>query len=245
MFPPPICSPPACTQIIETSRYTITKDKDGDNAVDNKGKPYRERDGHAGHYVLTASTELKAPEAYRKDQNGTFRQISDTEIKTSDYIIAELSIKGNASPGIYVNPNMVCLVGQGDAITGQETDPNTAFGNANYQLPAGAQPLAAAPAPAPAPAMAGQAALLPQAAPVAAPVAQPLPNVALPATGIVPGATTYPTSPAPAAAPMPGQLVYAAPAQAQPAPAAAPMPGQTAAPQPAHDFVNNAVNRAV
>lgn len=193
------------------------KFKDGDTAVDNKGKPYRDRDGYAGHYVLAASTELKAPEAYRQDQNGTFRQISDTEIKTGYYIIAELTIKGNASPGIYVNPNMVCLVGQGDAIVGHESDPTTAFGNVNYQLPQGAQPLSAAPT-------VGQPAPLQQTAPVQAAV-QPQPNVVPSATGTVPGATMYPINPGPA--PMPGQTQ--------------PQPGQ---PQPAYDFIKNAGNNS-
>ena len=80
---------------------------------------------------------------------------------------------GNA--GIYMNPNWVRLIAEGDEITGS-VDPNTAFGGAPVptQLPPGARPVGSAPA-----------------VPTAA---------GLPGTGL-PGA---PATPAPGAAPAPG-----------------------------------------
>ena len=43
------------------------KYKDGDVDIDDKGKPYREREGYAGHVVLTVSTTGFCPDLYRYD----------------------------------------------------------------------------------------------------------------------------------------------------------------------------------
>lgn len=118
------------------------KYKDGDS-VDKKGKPYAEREGYAGHYVLTVSTEAFAPPIY-KFENGSYRQLQPEEIKTGDYVTLALSLKANAptnpthTPGIYINPVAVNHVGYGQEIISGGADPEELFGNQPVQLPPGA-----------------------------------------------------------------------------------------------------------
>lgn len=220
-----------------------------ENNVDNKGKLYGEREGYKGCYVLTCSTELKAPDCFRRDQNGTFMQIGENDIKTGDYVIAELIVKANESPGIYVNPNMICLVGVGQPILSYEADPNTAFANANFQLPQGAQPVQVG--------TVGQPNIPPQVggAPIAASPMQPsvVPSTQ-PSVGIASSPSNVPVAPT---APIPGQSPLpggggAAPQGAVTPQQNAPLPGggivqpatmsPTSQPQPAYDFVQQAVN---
>ena len=127
------------------------KFKDGDG-TDRQGQPYSIREGYAGHYVLTISTEAFMPPCY-KYENGTYRQIAENEIKTGDYVVVNLDIKANVptnrthTPGLYVNPNMIELVGYGTEIKGT-VDPNAVFGGQRHQLPPGASatPISSAPA---------------------------------------------------------------------------------------------------
>lgn len=167
---------------------------DGDG-IDNNGKPFADREGYAGCWVLKVSTEAFAPRVY-KFENNEYRQLEPHEIKTGDYVVANITVKvhNNNSGGLYINPNGFELVGYGTEIV-STANPNDMFGGQTYNLPAGASatPVSSAPA--------GVA--MPPAAPAAAPVA------ATPAPAAAPVATTPP-----AAAPMPGA----------PAPAALPPP---------------------
>lgn len=129
------------------------KFKDGDG-VDREGKPYSDREGHAGHYILTVSTEAFQPPCYKYEGN-SYRQLEEHEIKTGDYVVVNLDIKANVptnrthTPGLYINPNAIELVGYGTEIKGSGgIDPNAAFGGQKHQLPPGASatPIGGAPA---------------------------------------------------------------------------------------------------
>lgn len=119
------------------------KYKDGDT-VDKKGKPYSLREGHGGHYILTVSTESFAPQVFKRESNGTFRQIEAHEIKRGDYVRVQLNLKANSpsdstqTPGIFVNPKGIELVGYGTEITSGGVDPDEAFATPVAQLPQGA-----------------------------------------------------------------------------------------------------------
>lgn len=125
------------------------KFKDGDG-VDSKGQPFSNREGHAGHYVLTVSTEAFAPPIY-KLVNGVYQQLQPHQIKCGDYVALGLVIKYNGAtgtnmPGLYVNPQAIELVGYGaEIVSAGSVDPNAVFGGKQYQLPAGAtlQPMVA------------------------------------------------------------------------------------------------------
>ena len=200
-----------------TPRNFSFKYVDGDG-VDNKGQPYSTREGYAGCYVLTISTEAFAPPIYKRNAQGMFDQVPVEGIKTGDYVALGLTIKVNVptnpthTPGLYINPIAIELVGYGTEIHSVgAVDPNALFGGHQYQLPAGASTTP--------PVTAGAVAMPGMAAPMAAPA---------------------PMQQAPAAAPgmaAPGMMPGAAP-MAAPAPVPAAAPGMM--PPPAHDFVQNA-----
>jgi hypothetical protein len=116
--------------------------KDGDG-VDSKGQPYRNREGYAGCWILTISTEAFAPQIF-KFENNAYRQITENEIKTGDYVRAAITIKANAptnqthTPGLYVNPNGIEFVGYGAEIVTSGADPDDLFKGQQAQLPPGA-----------------------------------------------------------------------------------------------------------
>lgn len=180
------------------------KYKDGDRDVDDKGVPYSKREGYAGCYVLTISTELQAPAVYRLE-NGVYVQLAPDEIKTGDYVAVMVKFKvnvatGQNTPSLYVNPQAILRVGFGTEIVGQGApDPQAAFGGRQFALPPGASatPLT----PAGAPAMPGTMA---PAAPMAAPGAMPgmmPPGAPMAAPQAAPMAPPMPAPPAPMAGP--------------------------------------------
>lgn len=223
------------------------KYKDGDG-IDSNGRRYSDREGYAGHYVLTVTTEAFAPPIHKWNPGiNDYVKIGENEIKTGDYVRLNLNMKVNVptnpshTPGLYINPNGVELVGYGTEIASSGPSANEMFGGQPVaQLPAGASatPLSSAPAGAQMPT--GAPAGMPQAAPQTAPMAQPAPmgnppaaapaapaNMAPPATDFVANATGYqaPAAGMPQAAPAPMGNPTA------PAPAAAPSPMPGAAPQ--------------
>ena len=192
---------------------------DGDG-VDKQGKPYNTREGYAGCIVLTVSTEAFAPQVF-KNVNGAYYEVAENEIKTGDYVVLNLNLKLNIpqdrthTPGLYVNPNGIELVGQGVEIR-NSVNPEEMFGGQQYQLPPGATALGAAPP-------------MPQGGPVAGGYGQPQ-------------QAPY-GQPQQAPYGQPQQAPYGQPQQApygqpQQAPYGQPAPGQM--PPPAHDFVQNA-----
>lgn len=217
------------------------KIKDGDD-VDPKGQPYANREGYAGHYVLTISTEAFAPPIF-KFENGQYRQMNAEEIKTGDYVVVKLNLKANQpqnpahTPGIYVNPVGIEHVGYGQEIVGQGQDPEEMFGRQTYQLPPGASATPVAPATGVA-APYGTSQTAPGAAPMQPanpapmPAAQPAPAMPVPAaTPATPGAVPLPNAP----------VANPTPAATSPVPGN-PAPGQPL-PAPAHDFVHNATGQ--
>lgn len=195
------------------------KYKDGDG-VDASGKPYNTREGYAGHYVLTISTEAFSPQVF-KHENGAYRQLAPEEIKTGDFVAVNLTLVANKpkdiqnTPGLYVNPNGIVFVGYGAEIVSAGSNPDELFAGAQFALPAGASaaplmpaaPLPGAPAPLPQPQYAPQplpaAAPQPQYAP--APLPAPAPdfvhNAGAPAPLPQP---QYAPAPAGGVPPMPG-----------------------------------------
>ena len=117
------------------------KYNDGDG-VDSNGQPFNSREGYAGHYVLTISTEAFAPPVY-KLVNGAYVQLQPDQIKTGDYVVLALNIVVNVptnrthTPGLYINPVAIDHVGYGQEIH-NGPDAQQLFGGSQYQLPAGA-----------------------------------------------------------------------------------------------------------
>lgn len=184
---------------------------DGDDAtphIDAKsGKSWRycDKEGFPGHYVVKCSSGF-APKVYEEVPagSGTFMEVTDkSRLKAGYYVRVAGQTSSNdqpTKPGIYVNLNMIQIVGQGPEIT-RGVDAATAFGGAGpAALPPGATPLQ--------PAVAGgfthaPAAVVP---PIPAPQAAPVPAVpAYPSNPapVVPPHTTYMTPPPAPVAPPP------------------------------------------
>lgn len=129
------------------------KYKDGDGN-DRTGKPYNTREGYAGHYVLTVSSETGfPPPCWRYDmQSRQYVQLAENEIKTGDFVQVTIDAKLNVpqnkthTPGLYINPKGILFVAYGNEIMNQGGDPTELFGAAppQFQLPPGAsmQPMA-------------------------------------------------------------------------------------------------------
>lgn len=117
------------------------KYQDGDG-IDSKGVPFNQREGYAGCFVLTVSSELMAPPIY-KLVGGGYVQLQPNEIKCGDYVVVGLMLKvnvatGTNTPSVYINPLAVELVGIGSEIVSVgAADPMALFGGAARQLPPG------------------------------------------------------------------------------------------------------------
>lgn len=164
------------------------KYKDGDT-LDRLGKPYADREGYAGCYVLTISSELPNPPPIYQLVNGAYVQLPGDAIKCGDYVAVGINAQVNAptnashTPGLYINPTLVELVGQGTLIVSQQgPDPMAVLGGQQRQLPPGATPppMVAAPGmipgqlqPMPGATMQPQ---MPQMQPAMQPMAQPQPQ---------------------------------------------------------------------
>lgn len=187
---------------------------DGDSmapAVPARGipaKPFSDREGYGGCYVLAIKSRLDNPPPLFDWVNNQWQQVDPNnlrggnKLKTGDYVQVGLNIDGHAgqSPGLYLNPNGIQFVGFGTLIM-RGPDATAMFGASGpAALPPGAS---AAPVGAPAGAT-------PPAMPGASPAPAPMPG----------------NAPAPAAAPMPGNPAPAPTAGPSPAPG----PGSTASP---------------
>lgn len=174
------------------------KYKDGDTAIDKNGKPYRDREGYAGHLILSCTTQISIK--YFIFQGGNNVLVNEG-IKCGDYVNVQLNIKAHPAPnaGLYVNPSCVQLIQPGKEII------NTPSGDQIFGQDV--------------PAYAGQVEA-PTQAPMPGQVAAPMPGQA----PVLPPATTQP--PLPPAAPAPNYDVIPQNHQPAPAPAAPAMPGQ-------------------
>jgi len=170
---------------------------DGDG-VDSGGKPYADREGHAGHWIFRFTTSF-APKCYKDNGSGQMIEIPAEEVKSGYFVQLAGSVEDNRDvnkPGLFLNLNMVNLVAFGQEINGGP-DANEVFKGAPGALPAGASTTP----PAPANQFAGMAAPVPAPAPAApaAPAPVPAAPAAVPAA---PAAVAPPVAPAPAPAPV-------------------------------------------
>ena len=222
------------------------KYKDGDG-IDDKGQPFANREGYAGHLVFACTTSI--PIKFFRHENGQ-NIIVNEGIKCGDYVQVQLQIKahpaeGTAKAGLYLNPNAVLFLGYGTPIINAPSG-DQIFGTAAPTLPPGASATPIAPSnnllvpsaqPAYAPPVGGQPAYnpsMPQPS-VAAPAIQPyygvLPQAHQPQTppmgnGYAPAAPASPQYGQAAPVPTPG---YAQPAYpSSPAPAGMPQAPQYA-----------------
>lgn len=125
---------------------------DGDG-VDPKGKPYSDRAGYGGCFVLAISTRFEAPPVMIF-RDGAYYQTD--QIKCGDYVTANVEFVVNVpknvshTPSLYVNPKLTLLCYEGDEIkgSGPAADPTQVFGAAPVMpaAPAGARPVGAPPA---------------------------------------------------------------------------------------------------
>jgi hypothetical protein len=223
------------------------KYQDGDG-IDSNGQPFNKREGYAGCFILTITTEAFAPPIY-KFQNGAYVQLNADQIKTGDYVAVALNIKVNVptdrthTPGLYINPEAIDHVGYGQEIH-NGPDPMALFGGQQRQLPPGASatPIASNGGVA----MPGTGPTM-QPGPSTMPMQQPGQMPGQPQMQYQqPGPQTMPGAPQPGPQTMPGAPQ---PGYQQPAPGYTPphdprfTGGQQQPIQPAHDFVQNAGNQ--
>jgi hypothetical protein len=213
------------------------KYQDGDG-IDSNGQPFNKREGYAGCYVLTISSEAFAPPVYKWD-GGKYRQLEAHEIKTGDYVSLALKFQVNVpaqgsthTPSLYVNPVAVEHVGYGAEIQ-NGPDPMALFGGQQRQLPPGASATPVASNNGVSMPGTGQQMQQPgqmmQPQPGQMPVQQPQTTYQQPSPGYTP-----PHDPRFTGGQQPGQQ--------QPQQMYQPQPGQMPMQpvQPAHDFVHNA-----
>lgn len=123
---------------------------DGDT-VDRDGKPYNQREGYAGCFVLSITSELQAPPVY-KLENGAYKQLPADAVKCGDWVSVGVEFKVNVptdrthTPGIYVNPQAIEFIGYGTEIhSAAAVDPMAVFKGAAHHLPPGASATPLAP----------------------------------------------------------------------------------------------------
>ena len=93
------------------------KYKDGDG-IDHNGKKFSDREGHAGHIILTCTTQLSIK--FFEFIGGNNVMIN-TGIKNGDYVNVQINLKahpakGQGKAGLYVNPSAVQLIQAGAEI---------------------------------------------------------------------------------------------------------------------------------
>lgn len=140
---------------------------DGDGA-DEKGRPWSEREGFAGHWVVRYGTTFPPKVMEWDPAIGGWKETEKGKIKLGDYIKVSGSTQTNKSaqsPGMHVNPELVAFVREGERIVlGVTAD--AAFGPG---------PGGAAPAPGPTPPPPTPAAPVPPGGPIMLPAANGVP----------------------------------------------------------------------
>jgi len=115
------------------------KFKDGDTDIDDKGVPYSQREGYAGHMVFACTNSI--PIKYFKYEN-TQNILINQGIKCGDYVNVQITVKahgpiGTGKPGLYLNPNAVQFLGFGAEIVNMPSG-DQLFGTQAPPLPPGA-----------------------------------------------------------------------------------------------------------
>lgn len=117
------------------------KVKDGDG-FDGNGKSNAEKDGWAGHWIISFSTRWTIPCFHHAP--GFPQIVNPDEMKTGDYVSVLADVTSNEATGtntrgMYVTPKQVIFVRAGKEIVGAGfVDPNVAFAGVNFDLPQGA-----------------------------------------------------------------------------------------------------------
>lgn len=194
------------------------KYKDGDT-IDDKGAPFAQREGYAGHLVFACTTSI--PIKFFKFENGQNILVNEG-IGCGDYVRAQLHVKahpasGQGKAGLYLNPNAVQFLGYGKPIVNAPSG-DQIFGGALPAMPDGASNVPVAPT---------IGLLVPTANPGFAQHPGGFPQQ--------PMAPQYPAQPPPgypaASMPQPATPHYPVlPQQFQPPPGGAPVPQQYASP---------------
>lgn len=125
---------------------------DGDSSIPNrKGKIPNQKPNYPGHWIIKFSSGF-IPNRFRRGASGGFEQVLDEGAFKLGYF-AQVSVKvafnnSSESPGIYMNPDMVCFSGFGEEIyVGPDVD-SAGFGAAPLPPGASAVPVGGAmPAP--------------------------------------------------------------------------------------------------
>jgi hypothetical protein len=199
------------------------KHVDGDSVVpDLKGVKPCDKDGYAGHHVITFTQPSRPPRVV--DENQVDIGADSGKCARGSYVRVCFDVKGhtqNAKPGIYVTHKLVQHCGYGVPLAGG-IDVGAALAAPVGAAPAGMSATPLAPAMAP-PAAAPPAAGAPAASPFGAPPA-PTPHAAPQAPAPVAG---------PPAAPAPAPAVPGAPVAPVANFGAAPPPPAAVAPPPA------------
>lgn len=176
---------------------------DGDG-FDHNGKPFAEREGLAGHWIIRLSSSYPM-RSYNGMAGNT--EITDPEqIYRGCYAVAAIEVKSNNAAmghtrGLYINSRGIQMVGHGERIMGG-ANPDELFG-ATAAIPAGAYvpagmtntppaPAMAVPVP-PAPATPAMAVVQPQAPAPVMPVAQPQVPAAPATPAMAPPTLPHPT----------------------------------------------------
>jgi len=213
------------------ARQFAWKVVDGDGR-DDKNRPYSEREGFAGHWIVRFSSSF-APKVFHANRYSPADQVHDkAALRRGYYVRIAGTMVGNdnvQNPGLYMNASMVEIAGYGPEIMGG-ADPNAAFGGAASSAPVGmsATPLGSN---APPPPGAGPAAVGPVMLPGAGGTYLELKAAGWTDELLV--AHGKMAAPAPAAPPPPAPSAPPpAPAAPPPAPAAPPPPPAPAAPPP-------------
>lgn len=186
------------------------KYKDGDG-LDHNGQPFSQREGYAGHIILTCTTRL--PIKWFRFENGNNIMINEG-VKCGDYVNVQLQVKahgaaGSGKPGLYLNPMAVQFLGYGQEIVNAPSG-DQIFGTQAPPVPQGASQTPLAPQ--------GGQQLVPQGQQAPAPQGLPDPNYGvLPAAHQPQQAPPQQPPPAPngAGAPMPQTNGTAPPAPQQ------------------------------
>lgn len=122
------------------------KYKDGDG-IDDKGVPFSQREGYAGHLVFALTTRI--PIKWFKYEGGQNIMINEG-IKCGDYVNVQVQVKahgatGQGKAGMYLNPMAAQLIGYGKEIINTPSA-DSIFGTQAPQVPQGASATPIAPA---------------------------------------------------------------------------------------------------
>jgi hypothetical protein len=117
---------------------------DGDSPHPNKaGSIPNQKEGYPGHWIINAASAGSPARLYEFDHQAKVAKplTAGKEIKRGYFVQLNAEVTSNNStqqPGVYVNPNMICLIAFGDEIySGPDVD-SAGFGVDATQLPQGA-----------------------------------------------------------------------------------------------------------